>query len=183
MLVSINDLWETCMLRAAAVRRSVIGVTFSLCVVALVLAAAALAVKPARSAHFSGHMSTQPILGFRAPVKFTVATDGRTLKGFSFGTFGCFGAGGFRPGVNPYTGNSIMPVSGIKVSSSGRFSVAGAKNTSSSHGETTTTTISVSGRFTKAKAATGSVTFSQKITGTFSSTCGPATVGFTAAAQ
>jgi hypothetical protein len=165
--------------RTAAIRRSVLGSLIAI-VCAAAFAAVALAVKPAHGAHFTGRTSVLPINGFYAPVKFTVAQDGRSLKGFSFGSFGCFGAGGFRPGVNPYTGSSILHVSAVKVTDSGRFLVAGAKSRYTIAGQTTTTTIAVSGRFTGRKTATGSITFSQKVTGTATSSCGPATIQFSA---
>ncbi len=170
------------MKRAAAVRRIVFG-SLTAIACAIAFAAVALAVKPAHGAHFTGRTSASPVLGFYAPVKFTVSQDGRSLKGFSFGTFGCFGAGGFRPGVNPYTGSSILHVSSVKVSASGRFSVSGAKSHYTVAGQTTTTTIAVSGRFTGRKAATGSITFSQKVTGTFTSSCGPGTIQFSASSH
>jgi len=168
------------MSRAAAVRGRAVGAFVGLLVGALALAGAAFAAKPAHGAHFSGHTSANPIVGFRAPVTFTVSSDGRALKGFSFGSFGCFGAGGFRPGVNPYTGSSIIHVGTVKVAATGRFSVAGAVASDSVDGQTTTTTITVNGRFTKPTLATGSITYNQKLTATFSSSCGPSTLTFTA---
>jgi hypothetical protein len=170
------------MIRAAAFRATAFALTISL-LAALSLAGVALAAKPAHGAHFNGRTSAQPVLGFYAPVTFAVSQNGQSLSGFSFGSFGCFGAGGFRPGVNPYTGGSIIHVGTVKVSASGSISVRGAKSTSSGFGNTTVTTVSVTGRFTKAKAATGTITFSQKITGKFNSTCGPAQIGFTASAH
>ena len=167
------------MRRATVIRRSVVGsLTAIACTTAFV--GVALAVKPAHGAHFTGRTSASPVLGFYAPVKFTVAQDGRSLKGFSFGSFGCFGAGGFRPGVNPYTGSSILRVGAIKVSDSGRFSVTGAKSRYTAAGQTTVTTIAVTGRFTGRKLAAGSITFSQKVTGTALSSCGPGTIQFSA---
>jgi hypothetical protein len=171
------------MTRTLAIRRSALGVTVGLLLAAMTLAAAALAAKPAHGAHFTGRTAAAPILGFYAPVRFTVSQNGRQLTGFSYGSFGCFGAGGFRPGVNPYTGGSMIHVGAVRVSASGSISVSGAKSTSSAFGNTTVTTISVTGRFTKAKAATGKITFSQKISGKFNSTCGPAQIGFSASAR
>ena len=169
-------------MRAATVRRSALAVTLGLLTAALMLAAVALAARPARGAHFHGHTAASPVVGFLAPVNFTVASDGRSLKGFSFGSFGCFGAGGFRPGVNPYTGGSIIHVGTVKVSGAGAISVKGVTSSSRSFGNTTVTTVSIAGRFTKAKAATGTITFSQTISGKFSSHCGPAAIGFKASA-
>jgi len=169
-------------MRTVAIRGSVLGVMT--CVLAAALSAAgAFAAKPAHGAHFTGRTAAQPVLGFYAPVKFTVSQNGRELTGFSYGSFGCFGAGGFKPGVNPYTGSSVIHIGAVKVSASGSISVSGAKSTSSGFGNTTVTTVSVAGRFTKPKAVAGTITFSQKITGKFNSTCGPAQIGFTASAH
>jgi hypothetical protein len=170
-------------MRTAAIRRSALGVMSCVLAAALSLAAVAFAAKPAHGAHFTGRTAAQPVVGFYAPVKFTVSQNGRQLTGFSFGSFGCFGAGGFRPGVNPYTAGSIIHVGTVKVSGSGSISVSGAKSTSSGFGDTTVTTVSMSGHFTKQKAATGTITFSQKVTGKFNSACGPAQIGFTASSH
>jgi hypothetical protein len=170
------------MRRAAVIRRSVLGSLIAIaCGTAFV--GVALAVKPTHGAHFTGRTSASPVLGFYAPVKFTVAQDGRSLREFSFGSFGCFGAGGFRPGVNPYTGSSILHVGTIKVSDSGRFSVSGAKSRYTVAGQTTVTTIAVTGRFTGRKLAAGSITFSQKVTGTALTSCGPGTIQFSASSH
>lgn len=170
------------MKRAAVIRRSAVGSLVAIAC-AIAFAAVALAVKPAHGAHFTGRTSASPVLGFYAPVKFTVSQDGRSLKGFSFGSFGCFGAGGFRPGVNPYTASSILHVSKIKVTDSGRFSITGAKSRFTVAGQTTTTTIAVSGRFTGRKTATGSIAFSQKVTGTATTSCGPGKIQFSASSH
>jgi hypothetical protein len=170
-------------MRTAAIRRSALGVMSCVLAAALSLAAVAFAAKPAHGAHFTGRTAVEPVLGFYAPVNFTVSQNGRQLTGFSYGSFGCFGAGGFKPGVNPYTGSSVIHIGTVKVSASGGISVNGAKSTTSGFGDTTVTTVSVTGRFTKPKAATGTITFSQKITGKFNSTCGPAQIAFTASAH
>lgn len=172
-------------MRASGTRRSALGATVAILAACTALAATALAAKPKHGARFTGHTSAAAILGFRAPVTFTVSQDGASLKGFTYGSFGCVGAGGFRPGVSPYKGNALVHVGSIKVSSSGRFSVHGVKTTTIFPSQTTVTTIAVSGHFSKAKAATGSITFAQQTSGTFSThsfstACGPSTIGFTA---
>jgi hypothetical protein len=167
------------MTRATAIRANAFALTLSL-LAALSLAAVALAAKPAPGAHFKGRTSAAPILGFYAPVTFTVSQSGQSLGGFSFGSFGCFGAGGFRPGVNPYTSGSIIHLGTVKVSASGRISVSGAKSSHTVAGQTTVTTVAVNARFTTPKAASGSITFTQKVTGTVNSSCGPGKIAFTA---
>jgi hypothetical protein len=168
--------------RAAAIRRSTTAALLTLAC-ACALTAVAVAAKPVHGAHFKGRTSAAPVVGFFAPVNFVVSADGRSLKGFSYGSFGCQGAGGFRPGVNPYTGGSIFRVAGIKVSPAGHFSVSGAKSKFSIDGQITTTTSAVTGHFTKGKVATGSITFSQKFGGSLSGGCGPAKITFTATAH
>ena len=160
-------------------RRAVITVIAG-ALAALAPAAVALAVKPARGASFSGHTSAPAVNGFRAPVTFSVSRNGRSIVGFGFGNLGCFGAGGLTPGSNPYTPSSIVDVANVKVSKSGVIS-AGAQRTSFSIGTlTNATTVSISGRFTRPRAVTGTITFSQALEGSVTRTCGPAKIGFTA---
>jgi hypothetical protein len=170
------------MTRATAIRRSLAGALLAL-VCAAAFAAVAFAAKPAHGAKFSGRTSTQAINGFFAPVKFTVSHDGKSLTGFTFGSLGCQGAGGFQPGVSPYKNGSIIHVGTVKVSSKGSMSVSGAKSKFSIQGQVTTTTVAITGHFTKSKAATGTITFSQKFSGTLDSSCGPAKISFTASAH
>lgn len=163
------------------VRRAIAVVAAVSLVCALPLAAPALAAKPKKGARFAGRTSAPPVEGFRAPVRFTVSPDGRSLYNFTFGTFGCFGAGGFRPGVNPYTGNSLIDAGRVKVAAGGRFSDK-TLSAYSVAGQTTTTTISISGMFGAPKTATGTITFSQVVTGTSKSACGPSKLSFYASA-
>lgn len=170
------------MTRAAAVRRSLFGAMLAL-ICAAAFAAVAFAAKPAHGAKFSGRTSAQAVVGFFAPVKFTVSRDGKSLKSFTFGSLGCEGAGGFAPGVSPYNGGSIIHVGTVKVSSKGAIAVSGAKSKFSIQGQITTTTVAIAGHFTKSKAASGTITFSQKFGGTLDSSCGPAKINFTASAH
>jgi hypothetical protein len=130
----------------------------------LLLAAAALAAKPKKGAHFTGRMSTPPVEGFHAPVKFTVAGNGKTLESFTFGSFGCFGAGGFRPHVNPYTGNSLIRAGKLKVSDKGKFSGTSTFAYTVA-GQTTSTNMTINGSFPTPKTASGTITFTEKVTG------------------
>lgn len=150
---------------------------------ALALAAAAYAAKPKHNAHFKGSVAGAGILGFKAPVTFTVAPNGAGLNNFVFGSFGCFGAGGFRPGVNPYTGNSLIHAGKVKVSSSGKFSQTGLAGYTVS-GQTSTFTITIAGRFTTPKKATGTILYTEHVSGGgVNSSCGPATLDWTASAH
>jgi hypothetical protein len=149
--------------------------------VALAGAATALAAHPKRSAHFTGTTNESPVNGFPAPVTFTVSRDGKSLTGFAYSSFGCQGAGGFRPGIDYYTQPSaIIKVGTVRVSPAGRLSVSGAAWAQSGHGVTTTTTTRVSGSFLSAKSVRGTIVFSQTYTGAFKASCGPATLSFTA---
>lgn len=138
---------------------------------------------PKRGAHFGGRTSAAPVNGFFAPVTFTVSKNGGSLIGFRYSTFGCFGSGGFRLGIDYYAHPEFIISAGKVKLSSGRFSATGAVSAHSGFGNTTTTTSSVSGSFTKPTSAKGTITFSQKIKGKFSSTCGPAKLGFSATAR
>ncbi len=150
---------------------------------ALLLAAGALAATPKKKAHFAGHTSAEPVEGFRAPVKFTVAPDSRSLSNFTFGTLGCFGAGGFRPGVSPYTGSSLINAGKLKVKPNGGFSDKALAGSSVAN-QTTTTEMTISGKFASPKRVSGTITFFQKVVGGgVSSKCGPGKISFSASAK
>src|SRR5690349_11575683 len=112
----------------------------------LVLAATAMAAKPKHNARFAGFTSAPPIVGFKAPVTFKVAANGLSLSNFSFGTFGCFGAGGFRPGINPYT-HSMVNAGKLKVSAAGKVSASVVSSVSSPAGTSTIYKTTVTVRF------------------------------------
>jgi hypothetical protein len=123
----------------------------------------ALAAHPKKHAHFSGSFTFTGINGFKAPVAFTVSASGKTLTGFTYSTLGCEGAGGFQPGVDYYTKPfAIITVGTVKVSSSGHFSAAGVVSSYTAFGQTTKTTTTLSGSFSKPNAASGTITFSQR---------------------
>src|ERR1039458_1478300 len=128
----------------------------------LLSTAAALAAAPKHGAHFTGTSSETKIVGFSAPVSFAVSANGKTLTNFRYSTLGCFGAGGFRPGVDYYTQpEAIIKVGTIKVSSGGRFSAPAATYSyKSSFGVSTVSTSKVTGTFTRSKAAKGTIVFS-----------------------
>jgi hypothetical protein len=144
------------------------------CAALLAGAATALAAHPKKNAHFSGSFTFAGINGFKPAVSFDVSKDGKTVTHFTFQTLGCFGAGGFRKGVNYYAKpEAIIHVAGsLKISSSGHFSATGVVWKYTAFGQTTTTTTTLSATFTKAKAATGTVSFSQSVAQVGAS-CGP----------
>ena len=150
----------------------------------LASSAVALGALPKHGASFTGKSSESPINGFSAPVLFTVAKNGKSLTGFRYSTLGCFGGGGFRPGVNYYAKPEFfVKVPGVRIAAGGRFSAIGVKYSRTAFGQTTTTTSKVTGSFTKSKAAKGTIVFSQDVTGQFNSKCGPGTLQFTAKAH
>lgn len=145
-------------------RTSRLTVTTLTCTIVLSGAASAFGAHPKKSAHFSGTFAHIELEGFKAPVSFTVSSSGKALKGVTYSTLGCFGAGGFKPGVDYYTKPAaIIKVGAVKLSSSGRFSAKGVVFKYTAFGFTTTTTTTLSGRFTGTRAASGSVRFTQQL--------------------
>ena len=134
----------------------------------LVLAATAFAALPKPGGRYAGtETNVNKIVGFSAPVRFGVAPGGRRLLAFTYGTLGCSGgAGGFKPGVNPYTRSDLIDAGQISVASSGTFAVTNAPSSyhSAQYGFTYTTRTTVHGKFTSRRVATGTITFSQTYT-------------------
>jgi hypothetical protein len=147
---------------------------------ALALAAVALAATP-KAGPYKGSTSETPINGFKAPVSFTVPTGGHKITAFKWSGIGCFGAGGFGTS-NPFGGKSdTYKVGKLSVSSSGSFSVSDVPSTYTNvQGYKTITTSSVSGKFNTKKAASGTITYSQHLTGpnNVNQKCGPGTLTF-----
>lgn len=130
----------------------------------LVFVTSAIAAHPKKGARFVGIVIGPEINGFKPPVKFKVSADSKTLTGFSYSTLGCFGAGGFRPGVDYYTKPSaLIKVGTVKVSRSGNFSVKGVVSVYKGPGGSTTTTSAISGSFTSSTVVQGTITFAQKL--------------------
>jgi hypothetical protein len=139
------------------------GTALVVAALSLAVCTAALAAHPKAGHKYAGVTNLPKVVGFGDPVSFTVSANGATLQHFTYGSFGCQGAGGFKPGVNPYTKN-MVPVGAIKVGSKGTFSITNSKhkvtNTKGVH-YTVVTSTSVSGKFTSAAKASGSLHFSQ----------------------
>src|SRR5262249_1637097 len=68
----------------------------------LVFAASALAILPSQRSVFGGYTSEHAVNGFRPTLQFTAQAGGRTLTNIVFETLGCFGAGQFPVGVDPF---------------------------------------------------------------------------------
>lgn len=130
------------------------------------LAATALAAHPKAGKRYAGtQTNVEKIAGFSAPVSFKVSSNGKQLLDFSYGTIGCLGAGGFRPGINPYTRSDLIKVGPITVKHNGGFSISGSKDTYDypTGGYTQVTKTTVTGKFTTRTKATGTITYSETL--------------------
>ena len=151
----------------------------------LAVTASALAAHPKPVRKYSGTTSEQKIEGFSAPVTFSVSAGGTKLLHFSYGSLGCEGAGGFRPGVSPFTGSALDRVGTINVAANGHFAITNFQSTlkfkGGSQGKLVTTTA-VTGTFTSASQASGQITFSQNeiLVHQKPLPCGPVTFKFKA---
>lgn len=129
----------------------------------LLLAVGALAASPAPGKAFTGFMALPPYDGFKAKVSFKVSNDGKQVLAFRWQSGGCIGMGG--PGnafADPYNNYRVAT---IPVSPTGTFSIANAKWTASNHPPAKTTVFSVTGRFTTATRATGTIHYSMALSG------------------
>src|SRR5947209_1806179 len=148
------------------------------------IAGAALAAHPKNGKKYKGSTTQPAINGFKPPVSFTVSKDGKTLLHFKWAGVGCFGAGGFGSGDPWKTGFLNHKVGAMKISRTGSFSIKNSKAGFTFFGRTTSTTSTVKGKFTSSKAAKGTITFTQHLSGSGvkSQSCGPVTTTFTATA-
>jgi hypothetical protein len=144
------------------------------------LAATALAAHPKAGKKYSGFTSQSAINGFKPPVSFKVSGNGKTILGFTWAWIGCSGSGGTVG--DPWTRKAFMHSGGnIAVTSKGTFSGKPSTSTFSVAGTTIATTSTVKGKFNTAKRATGTITFSQKLTSSTSHLkCAGPRVTFTA---
>jgi hypothetical protein len=172
--------------------RTLVGAALAALVI-LAVAAVALAASPKKGAKFKGTLSSSagPLKygKYSDPVTFKVSSTGTKLLSFRWGTLGCFGSGGpvtSNPYLNKYASHHFGAIS---VSAGGSFSAPAMKSSykvsggsgKSKYTSITTTTSTLVGLFTSSKRASGSITFSQKdVYNGKSSSCGPATLTFTA---
>jgi hypothetical protein len=181
--------------------RSLVGAALAVLIIVAV-AASALAALPRKGAKYSGTLIkyaagkfTGPIIWgkFHAPVSFTVSSSGTKLLSFKYGYTGCFGFGGVPTTTDIYTHyGDLHTVGTVAVAAKGSFKVTGAKSTHKASGGTgknkfttdLTTTSSLTGKFTTAKNATGTITFTQQdiYNGHKPTTCGPVSLTFSAKA-
>jgi hypothetical protein len=139
----------------------------------LVLAASAAATLPTQRTVYRGYTSEHQINGYRPTIQFVASAGGRTLRNFVFQTLGCFGAGSFPVGTDPFF-EYPWHLPSIPVATTGTYS-AKLKATPAST-DAGTMTATVTGSFTNATTVSGKITFSQAQNG---ATCGPRTVNFT----
>jgi hypothetical protein len=150
------------------------------------LSTSAFAAHPKTGKRYAGFSSEPKLLGFGAPISFRVSADGTKLLNFTYTSLGCFGAGGFKPGVSPFKGPyAIHKLGTLKVAKNGHFSVKNANSTYTfpKHTSTIITSTTITGQFKTAGKATGTISFTQKsiIPHSKPGTCGPA--GFTFSAK
>lgn len=136
-------------IHAVAISPAVTGV--------LAMADGALADHPHKGGRYVGSTNEAPLNGFAPPVTFKVSGNGKQILAFQWAGVSCFGGGGFGSG-DPWKKGLLYPVGTIKVASNGAFSIKNSKRTNQS----LTTTSTVTGRFTSASLATGTIRFSQK---------------------
>ena len=125
----------------------------------LALAVDALAATPKPGTTFKGFTSVGAYNGYRATVSFKVSADGKQLLAFKWQAGGCIGMGG--PGnayADPY--NNYL-VGTMPVSAPGTFSVKNVKWVGTSQTPHKTTLSTVSGRFTSATTASGTIHYTQ----------------------
>jgi len=140
---------------------------------ALAICATALAAHPTAGKTYTGSTSAAKINGFSAPISFKVSTNGKKLLAFRYGNAGCIA---YPITGDPYTGAhaAIIKVGTVAVSGTGSFSVT--------NGGSTGIKSKISGKFKTANKATGTIKFTQHLTGPggFNKSCGPFNLTFTA---
>ena len=138
----------------------------------LVFAASALGILPSQKSVFKGYTSEHKVNGFKPTIQFTAQPGGRTLTNFVFQTLGCFGAGQFPVGVDPFA-ESPWRLPKLTVPATGTLTTkVNATSTALDSGKMT---VTLTGTFTSSSKMTGKITFSQDQSG---ATCGPKTVTF-----
>jgi hypothetical protein len=141
----------------------------------VVLVASALAVTPKKSTKFKGTakgtVTFATTFTGKDPLSFKTSSNAKALDGFTFKDTVCdFSA-------NEQAQVGTVKVNGAKFSLSNHKTKSGPDSTKDSH--TAYWVVSVSGKFTSATKATGSLTYTQKENGT-ASHCGPIKMSFTA---
>jgi len=154
-------------------RKLIIALVSTTSAIAVGLAAAAV---PHAGGRYTGPTSSKVVNGFGNSVTFLAGA--KSLKGFSFGTLGCFGFGTFPVGVDPYSTSLAQLPKAVPVTAQGTFSVTSAAASWNGGDEGTTIKVSVSGSFTSSSAAKGTIAISES-NGNGGS-CGPVKMTFVA---
>lgn len=154
-------------------------VPIAIALIVLLTTAVALAAAP-KTGMYTGTTNAPKVNGYSAPVSFTVSENGKQLQKFQYADEGCIPSM-TKPTGNPY--KQPLAKLGMIAVSGGKFSVMNVNTTSSGGTLTTVTTSSVTGKFTSATKATGTITLDQTESGPggFNHSCAkPATRKFTA---
>jgi hypothetical protein len=155
------------------VRKLTIALLLTTTLVAVAAAAAAL---PRSGARYTGPTNSKVVNGFGNSVTFLAGS--RTLKRFSFGTLGCFGYGQFPVGVDPYSTSLAQLPKLVPVTAKGTFAVTSTPANWSGGDAATQLKVSLTGVFTSATAAQGTIWVSE--TGANGGKCGPVKMTFVA---
>jgi hypothetical protein len=153
-------------------------------IIALVLtttlssAAAAAAALPHPGARYTGPTNSKLVNGFGNTVTFLAGS--RSLRGFSFGTLGCFGYGTFPVGVDPYATSLAQLAKVVPVTAKGTFAVTAAAANWSGGDASTKLKVTISGTFSSSSAAKGTIWVTE--TGANGGSCGPIKMTFVAKA-
>ncbi len=143
-------------------RQRALGASLTVIVI-LAGTAIALAAQPQKGATFKGTLNkqfipvgvTNPHSGIPQPlpVSFAVSRSGRDVLEFRYEDDACAG-----------TGTDTQTVGTIKISAAGVFKVTNVKSSSPTTGATGTNYSSVSGKFTSARKASGTISLTQRYT-------------------
>jgi hypothetical protein len=154
-------------------RKLIIALVSTTSAVAVGVAAAAL---PHAGGRYTGPTSSKVVNGFGNSVTFLAGA--KSVRGFSFGTLGCFGFGTFPVGVDPYSTSLAQLPKALPVTAKGTFSVTASPASWNGGDEGMTIKVSVNGSFTSASAAKGTISVSES-NGNGGS-CGPVKMTFVA---
>jgi hypothetical protein len=149
------------------------ALVLSLAVAAVAATSAFGAVAPKTGA-YAGNTTEKQVNGFPPTASFTVGSKG--LATFTFRTLGCFSAGEFPAGVDPFSTSMVILTASIPVKA-GAFTATKAAGTFT-FDKTIKTVSNITGTFTNATTATGVITYTQ--TDSYKDVCGPTKVKFTA---
>jgi hypothetical protein len=138
----------------------------------LVFATSALAVVPSQRSVFKGVTSEHAVNGYKPTIQFVAQAGGKTLTNFVFQTLGCFGAGQFPVGVDPF---AETPWRLPKITVPANGTILTKVNATSPALDSGKMSVTLSGTFTSTSKMSGKITFSQDQSG---ATCGPRTVKF-----